>query len=149
MVSTAQRFRDALAAASRSFKAAAAGEMRALGVHPGQNFLLDALRDEEAMTTGELARRMHVEVPTVTVMTQRMEAAGLVTRRPDPADGRRVRVALTAAGRNAADAVPRLLDAAAEHALKDFDSGEREQLIELLERLAVNLGWPAPRRPKP
>lgn len=149
MVSTEHRFRDALSAASRSFKAAAAGEMRALGVHPGQNFLLDALRDEEAMTTGALARRMHVEVPTATVMTQRMEAAGLVTRRPDPADRRRVRVALTAEGRTAADAVPRLLDATAEQALKDFSPPEREQLVDLLERLASNLDWPAPRQPKP
>lgn len=122
--------------------------MRALGVHPGQNFLLDALRDEEALTTGELARRMHVEVPTATVMTQRMEAAGLVTRRPDPTDGRRVRVALTAKGRAAADAVPRILDDTAAQALNDFSPTEREQLVNLLERLASNLDWPAPRQQK-
>ena len=148
MAADEQRFRNALSAASRSFKAAAAGQMRALGVHPGQNFLLDALRDAETMTTGELARRMHVEVPTATVMTRRMEAAGLVTRRRDPADRRRVRVSLTAKGRKAAEAVPRLLDAASEQALKDFTPTEREQLVILLERLASNLEWPPPRLPK-
>jgi hypothetical protein len=46
-------------------------------------------------------------------------------------------------------AVPRLLDAAAEQALKDFTPPEREQLVALLERLASNLDWPPPRRPKP
>jgi DNA-binding MarR family transcriptional regulator len=142
------QFRNALSSASRSFKAAAAVEMRALGVHAGQNFLLDALRDEQTLTTGELARRMHVEVPTATVMTQRMEAARLVTRRPDPDDRRRMRIALTAEGRKAANAVPQLLDAAARQALKGFTQAERKQLVDLLERVASNLGWPAAREPE-
>ena len=69
--------------------------MCALGVHAGQNFLLAELRDEEPLTTGELARRMHVEVPTVVWMAQRMESAGLLERHSDPGDGRRVLIKLT------------------------------------------------------
>ncbi len=81
-ISDTQRFRDTLSACSRAFKAAATGRMRALGVHPGQNFLLEALRGEASLTTGELARRMHVEVPTAVRMIQRMEAAGLLAAAP-------------------------------------------------------------------
>ena len=106
--------------------------MRALGVHPGQKFLLEELRAEEPLFTGELARRMHVEVPTVVRMTQRMEAAGLLQRRPDPDDRRRVLISLTPLGKAAAQAIPRLLDTVSEEALSDLTDTERHTLIELL-----------------
>jgi DNA-binding MarR family transcriptional regulator len=137
-----ERFRDALSACSRAFKAAATGKMRMVGVHPGQYFLLEALREEDSLTTGELARRMHVEVPTAVRMTQRMEAAGLLARAPDPADRRRVRISLTRKGRKAAAEVPRMLDRVAEYALRDFSAAERRQLVALLERVRANLDWP-------
>lgn len=139
-----QRFRSVLSAASRAFKSAAVDEMRAVGVHAGQNFLLAELRDEEPLTTGELARRMHVEVPTVVKMAQRMGSAGLLDRRPDPDDGRRVLIRLTTRGREAAERIPVLLDAVSEQALADLDDTERETLISLLQRVTAGLGWPPP-----
>lgn len=141
-ISEKQRFRDALSACSRAFKAAATDKMRKLGVYPGQNFLLEALRGEAPLTTGELARRMHVEVPTAVRMIQRMEAAGLLARAPDPTDRRRVRISLTPEGREAAEAVPRLLDGVAERALRGLSAAERRQLVALLERVRANLDWP-------
>ena len=140
--SDTQAFRDALSACSRAFKAASTAKLQALGVHPGQNFLLEALRGEASLTTGELARRMHVEVPTAVRMIQRMEAAGLLDRAPDPDDRRRVRISLTRQGHEAAEAVPRLLDAVAEQALHGLSAGERRQLVGLLARVRANLGWP-------
>jgi DNA-binding MarR family transcriptional regulator len=141
-ISETQRFRDALSACSRAFKTAATGRMRGLGVHPGQNFLLEALRGETSLTTGELARRMHVEVPTAVRMIQRMQAAGLLARARDPADRRRARISLTPKGHEAAQAVPGLLDGVAEQALRGLSSAERRQLIALLERVRANLDWP-------
>lgn len=139
-----QRFRSELSAASRAFKAAAVDQMRALGVHAGQNFLLAELLGEEPLTTGELARRMHVEVPTVVKMAQRMESAGLLGRRPDPDDGRRVLISLTGQGREAAERIPALLDAVSEQALAGLDDTEREILISLLQHVTASLGWPPP-----
>jgi MarR family transcriptional regulator, organic hydroperoxide resistance regulator len=139
-----QRFRSGLSAASRAFKAAAVEQMRAVGVHAGQNFLLAELRDEEPLTTGELARRMHVEVPTVVKMAQRMESAGLLDRRPDPGDGRRVLISLTPRGREAAEQIPALLDAVSDQALAGLDDTERETLSSLLQRVTAGLGWPPP-----
>jgi MarR family transcriptional regulator, organic hydroperoxide resistance regulator len=141
MAST-ERFRAALSAASRGFKAVAMRRMRTIGLHPGQNFLLEALRERGELTTGELARHMHVEVPTATRMIQRMEAAGFLSRKADPLDRRRVRVTLTTEGERAAEAVPVFLAEVTEKALDGFSPAERDQAVELLERVAANLDWP-------
>ncbi|MEV7240885.1 MULTISPECIES: MarR family winged helix-turn-helix transcriptional regulator [unclassified Streptomyces] len=54
-------------------------------------FVLEA--GEELLTAGDLAARAHVTTGAVTGILNRLERAGYVTRRPDPADRRRVRVA--------------------------------------------------------
>ncbi|MFD0304695.1 MarR family winged helix-turn-helix transcriptional regulator [Streptomyces sp. NPDC127119] len=48
---------------------------------------------EELLTAGDLAGRLHVTTGAVTGIVNRLERAGYVTRRPDPADRRRVRIA--------------------------------------------------------
>ncbi|MEU1708493.1 MarR family transcriptional regulator [Streptomyces sp. NPDC005706] len=54
-------------------------------------FVLEA--GEELLTAGDLAARAHVTTGAVTGILNRLERAGYVTRRPDPTDRRRVRVA--------------------------------------------------------
>ena len=51
------------------------------------------------LTLGELAVAEQVRPPTMTRLVQALEAEGLVTRRPDAADGRVWRIAATARGR--------------------------------------------------
>ncbi|MBT3155239.1 MarR family transcriptional regulator [Streptomyces sp. CHD11] len=48
---------------------------------------------EDLLTAGELAERVHVTTGAMTGILNRLERAGYITRRPDPADRRRVRVA--------------------------------------------------------
>ncbi|CAL9485591.1 MarR family transcriptional regulator [Streptomyces sp. DH-12] len=48
---------------------------------------------EDLLTAGELAERVHVTTGAMTGILNRLERAGFITRRPDPADRRRVRVA--------------------------------------------------------
>lgn len=55
------------------------------------------------LTFGELAAHEQVAAPTITKAVQKLEAEGLVTRRPDPDDGRVCRVAITSAGRRRLD----------------------------------------------
>lgn len=50
------------------------------------------------ITLGRLAEAEQVRPPTITRVVASLEAAGLVTRVPDPEDGRVVRVAPTARG---------------------------------------------------
>ncbi|WP_089100578.1 MarR family winged helix-turn-helix transcriptional regulator [Streptomyces hyaluromycini] len=54
-------------------------------------FVLEAGTD--LLTAGDLAARAHVTTGAVTGILNRLERAGYVTRRPDPDDRRRVRVA--------------------------------------------------------
>jgi DNA-binding MarR family transcriptional regulator len=134
--SEAQQFGDALARVSRRVKTAAAEAMRELGVHAGQNFILEELKRDDALTPGELARRIGVEVSTVTRAAQRMEAAGLVQRVRDDADARLVRVALTETGRSVARKLPAVLGGVYEDALDGLTATEQATLVRLLRRLA-------------
>ena len=133
--------RTALTAASRAYKSAGADALRELGLHPGQDFLLDALLVEGPMTAGDLARRLRVEGPTVSRMSQRMESGGLVSRLADAADGRRTLISLTPRGRRLAAKVPRVLDEVLEGALTGLSDVERRQFRRALEHVAANLGW--------
>jgi len=58
-----------------------------------------ALWDAEApLTVGEVGERLHLDSGTLTPVLKRLEAAGLVVRRRDAADERRVRVEVTSRG---------------------------------------------------
>jgi DNA-binding MarR family transcriptional regulator len=68
-----------------------------LGLHVGQEMLLEALWTGGALSQTELADRVGVSKATVTVALRSLERAGLVERRRDPEDDRIVRVRATAA----------------------------------------------------
>ena len=69
------------------------------GVAPGQFAQLLALYDEDGQTPAELCGAVGVEPGTMTKTLQRMERDALIERRPDPGDGRRTRIHLTARAR--------------------------------------------------
>lgn len=54
-------------------------------------FVIEA--GDNLLTAGELADRVHVTTGAMTGILNRLERADYITRRPDPADRRRVRVA--------------------------------------------------------
>jgi DNA-binding MarR family transcriptional regulator len=83
----------------RAHRQRAESALNALGLHVGQEMILHRLWREEGLTQTELGECAGVEAPTVTKMLGRMERAGLVVRRPDPADARLSRVYLTEHGR--------------------------------------------------
>jgi DNA-binding MarR family transcriptional regulator len=129
-------FADALARVSRAVKSAAGDAMRELGVHAGQNFVLEQLWREDGLTPGELARRIGVDVSTVTRAAQRMEVTGLVRRVPDRTDARLVRVVLSDRGRALQDELPAVLGGVYAEALEALTWNERAQLIRLLKKVA-------------
>lgn len=109
------------------------------GVRVGQQFVLEELWREDGLTPGELARRIGIETPTVVRGVGRMETAGLLGRRDDPADGRLVRAWLTDRGRDLAEVVPQAEDEIIEGALSGLSVDERRQLTDLLRRMLLNL----------
>jgi len=80
---------------TKALKIVKASLLQEHGVYVGQDFVLRALWDAEGLTPKELAAKLGIAVPTVAKMAQRMEHAGLVSRRRDERDGRLVRVFLT------------------------------------------------------
>ncbi|MCM8748063.1 MarR family transcriptional regulator [Thermomicrobiaceae bacterium CFH 74404] len=84
--------------------------------------MLFTLATAQPATVGELAERLDISGPTASHLVDRLVQAGLVSRAEDPADRRRTLVRLTAAG----DDLTRRLR-----------QGNREALLPLLERLAL------------
>ncbi len=68
-------------------------------IYPGQAGCLWVIGNHNGIPQRDLARRLHVARPTITVMLHKMETAGLIARRPDEKDQRLTRIYLTDAGR--------------------------------------------------
>lgn len=125
----------ALAQACKAHRNLIATALDAHGLYPGQELLLLQLWEQEGLTHTELVERCRVEAPTVSKTLQRMEAQGIVQRRPDGRDARVSRVFLTDAGRNLRDPVEQAWQRVDELSVAGLT--EQEQLI--LRRLLVAL----------
>jgi DNA-binding MarR family transcriptional regulator len=100
--------------------------------------VLSALRRQGApyqLSPGALLRATLVTSGTMTNRIDRLASAGLVSRRPDPADKRGVLVALTDRGRTAADAALADLLRSERQLLTGLDGGQRRELAALLRIL--------------
>lgn len=86
-------------------------------------------------TAGELATLTHVTSGTMTSRLDRLVARDLVTRRPDPSDGRLVRVRLTQPGRQRVDAAFAQLLRSERDLLATLDTEERVALADALRSL--------------
>ena len=74
-----------------------------LGLTYPQYLAMMALWDKAPRTVSDLGEALCLDSGTLTPLLKRMEAAGLVTRRRDAADERRVQVDLTDKGRHLQD----------------------------------------------
>lgn len=87
-------FRHAL----REFEAFSEDEARKAGLPPQQHQALLAIRgfgSKAGMTVGDLARHFLLRPHTAVGLVNRLVRAGLVKRKPDPGDRRRVLLTLT------------------------------------------------------
>jgi DNA-binding MarR family transcriptional regulator len=129
-----------LAASFKLSRARLQEELEPHGLHAGQDYMVQVLADEEeGLSIGEMASRLAVEVPTVVKTVQRMEAAGVVRREPDPADRRSSRIVLTEHGRSLEPIVREALEQVTATATGGLTQAEKEQLVDLLERVRRNL----------
>jgi DNA-binding MarR family transcriptional regulator len=110
----------------------------AAGLAPGDFDVLAALRRSappHALSNGEIARTTLVTPGAVTKRIDRLAAAKLVTRSPDPEDARGRVVTLTERGRRLADSLIRIHMDNEAAILQAFDHDERRQLASLLGKL--------------
>ena len=90
------------------------------------------------LTPGQLLHQTLVGSGTMTNRLDRMEARGLVARRRDPSDGRGVRVRLTTAGRERADAAVTALLDRERTLLAGLPTADRDRLAHLLRAVLGN-----------
>lgn len=88
-----------LAAASEGASAQFHAQVRSSGLRVPEWRVLACLHDSDGAMITQLARIALVEQSRLTRIIAQMEERGLVMRKNDPADGRRVRVFLSASGR--------------------------------------------------
>jgi DNA-binding MarR family transcriptional regulator len=110
------------------------------GGHPGRSLVLGMLAGHEGISQKDLAEKMHLARPTVTIMLQKMEHEGLIERWDDPEDQRLTRIRLTDAGRaqgkNMGDAYKRYIETTIGK-LSESDRVEFARLLGLLNENAA------------
>ena len=72
---------------------------QAFGISPRRFSALAGLAFDGPTSVGELAAFERVKRPSMTRLVQDMERDGLIQRRPNPTDGRGVRIRITTRGR--------------------------------------------------
>ena len=102
-----------------------------VGLTYPQYLVMLALWEAHTMTVGELGERLRLDSGTLSPLLKRLQAAGLVDRRRDPADERRVQVQPTPAGWQLREAVAHVPAAIA--AAMGLDT---ETYLDLKRRLA-------------
>ncbi|GAB4530734.1 MAG: hypothetical protein OHK0046_51470 [Anaerolineae bacterium] len=110
-----------------------------IGLYAGQEMFLLYLLDQDGQTQTQLAEKMGVQPPTVHKMLTRMEAVGLVTRRPDAEDGRVSRIYLTEKSAGLRKEIVRVWDDLESQLTTNLTVDERVLLRRLLMQVYANL----------
>ena len=84
---------------SRELNAAYRPLLADLGLTYPQYLVMLVLWEDDGLTVGEIGDRLALDSGTLSPLLRRLEGAGLVTRRREASDERRVTVHLTASGR--------------------------------------------------
>lgn len=125
--------------AAKLLREAADETMSRHGVRVGQHIVLAVLWEHDGLTPGEIARRLQAATPTIVNTATRMEEAGLVVRKPDPADARLVRLYLTPRSRSLREPVRDARAALERHAAATLTAAELGHLRSALTKIIAQL----------
>lgn len=127
----------ALYSAQHAMQQAYAELLDGLGLTYPQYLLMTALWVEDGRTVGALGRDLRLESNTLTPMLKRLEGQGLVRRKRDSKDERRVLIRVTAKGRALQEQAARIPECLIERVglpLEDL-TRLRDELHDLRDRL--------------
>jgi len=96
------------------------------GVTGPQRLVIRIVGAYPGLSAGDLARTLHVHPSTLTGILQRLETRGLLRRRSDPSDARRVRLELTGKGRRLTVPAVGTVESAIKRALARWSDAELE-----------------------
>ncbi|MEO3827257.1 MarR family transcriptional regulator [Actinomadura sp. B10D3] len=128
-----------LSRADKLLRAASDAALSEHGVRIGQNLVLEALWEQDGLAPGELAARLGLTTPTIVNTATRMETAGLVVRRRDPADARLVRLYLTGKALRAREPVEEARRRLEERVAAALTEEERRHVRTALEKIIKEL----------
>ena len=128
-----------LADTSRFLRRRFDARARTIGVSRAQWQVLFALSRNEGINQAGLADALDVETITVGRMVDRLEEAGLVERRADPADRRAWRLHLTPAAHPVLVELRAVADAVMADSMAGFSDSDMASLTQLLARVRCNL----------
>ena len=128
-----------LAAASEAASERFHAHVRTKGLRVPEWRVMACLIDTDGSMVTELARYAMIEQSRLTKIIIQMDSRGLVTRRSDPKDGRRVRVFLTAEGRALAEELVADAKANEQELLKSFQGGQGAKIKDTLRALIQHL----------
>ncbi|HZU40201.1 MAG TPA: MarR family winged helix-turn-helix transcriptional regulator [Solirubrobacteraceae bacterium] len=121
----ARRFREQLAPA---------------GLEPREFALLRAIAAEEGQSQQAVGERLQIPPSRMVAFVDALEQQGLLERRQNPTDRRARALFLTEAGHEKLAAAFMLAMAHERELCRELGAEEREQLLELLDRVARQLG---------
>jgi MarR family transcriptional regulator, organic hydroperoxide resistance regulator len=117
-----------------------------LGITAQQRLIIRCVGKYTGMTSGQLAAVLHLDPGTVSTSLGRLERKGLLERRRDPRDKRRIMLGLTEEGRALDKPMKGTVEHAVERVLAEADAREITAARRMLDRLTdalfaeVNLG---------
>jgi DNA-binding MarR family transcriptional regulator len=114
--------------------------MDPIPLHRSQASVLCKLYAQDGLTQTEIAGQLSIQCATLTDLLQRMEDAGLVSRRRDAEDNRLVRVYLTGAGREKERSIIEQARKLEKTVFAGFSAGERAEFRQYLARALQNIG---------
>jgi DNA-binding MarR family transcriptional regulator len=126
----------ALSIVSRAFRLTAGSSVADLPGGLRGYLVLTAVAQGQPRSQLSLAQQLAVDKTAMTYLLDELETAGLVTRRPDPADRRARQIAVTPKGSKLLAEFARRLTEAEAKVLAPLSISERRTLRELLGRVA-------------
>ena len=118
------------------------GDIEELGVTLSEFDVLATLRrsgPRAVLTPGHIAHVAMVKPSGLAHRLARLEAAGLISRSPDPADRRSALIRITPAGRRVADRAVEILADRKNDVFADLTDRQRESLEQLLDKVIDSL----------
>jgi DNA-binding MarR family transcriptional regulator len=110
-----------------------------LGLSQAQWRTLARLSLQEGVNQATLAESLEIQPITLTRLIDRLQSAGLVERRPDPADRRAVRLYLTAQAQPLIQRMQALAAETREEAMKGLSAEARRTLTDGLRHMKQRL----------
>jgi MarR family transcriptional regulator, transcriptional regulator for hemolysin len=136
---------------SKAAKEVLEARMQAQGASHTAWLVLHALIDHglEGSQQRALAEHLFIEGPTMTRHLDRLEAEGLIERRPDPEDRRSTLIVSTAAGKRTSRRLMTVMEQAQADLLSGLSRSEIETLTHLMQRVRDNVERAADRESVP